>query len=105
MSITMTTAQLPERTVTAQVIDRTARLYSARSASDCSCKNDGILAFALPWLAVTSLGTIATFNQPDTAFLVQAVIPGLLAGASGLLMYKLVKKSVKQLRRTIAQSV
>jgi|GEM_PF-3361463 len=104
MSITMTTAQLPSGTVTAQHIVLAAQLSAANAPAECSCKNDGILAFALPWLAVTTLGTVATFNQPDSAFLVQAVIPGLLAGASGLLMYKLVKKSVKQLRRHISQS-
>jgi len=99
MSITMTAHQLAPSNVAAQALARAAEASSV----ECSCKNDGLLAFALPWLAVTTLGTIATYNQSDCAFVLEAVVPGLLAGATGLLMYRLTKRTVKQLRRHWAQ--
>jgi mannose/fructose/N-acetylgalactosamine-specific phosphotransferase system component IID len=71
----------------------------SKTNSECSCQYDGLTAFGIPWLAVTTLGTVATYNQPDCAFILEAVVPGLLAGATGLLMYKLVKKTVKELKQ------
>jgi hypothetical protein len=68
------------------------------NANPCSCRGDGKLAFALPWVTITALGWFATKFNPDSSFLFQAGLPGLMAGAAGLILYKATKKVVKHLR-------
>ncbi len=63
------------------------------------CCGDGRLAFFIPWAAITTLGSLTAYGQPGSSLLVEAMLPGLLAGASGLMLYKTTKKLVKYIRR------
>src|SRR5476651_447369 len=77
--------------------------FRPAAGNSCACSGDGKLAFALPWITITTLGTFATLSQPDHAFVVQALLPGLLAGFTGLILYKSTKKVIKAVRRLRSQ--
>jgi hypothetical protein len=80
------------------------RVSNMPRVKSCACPNDGMIAFLLPWMAVTTVGTLATFTQSDTAFLLQAIVPGLVAGVSGISLYKVTKKAVKLLRSRLVKA-
>jgi len=108
-SITFKLAPLPSsepvmRRMRPTPVDQRITLSLRPLKDEVQCQGDGTLAFAIPWMAITLLGTYSSFGQSTNALVLEAILPGLMAGASGLLLYKATKKLVHYLHSELAQS-